>query len=225
MDPRHNKLPYVVLGVAAEAVDRSRVPVSAGVRVAAVATLPPAAIWRSRALRPLRGRTEAATAEWGEAGFGLSREALAEARVLATRMARTLVDELSRSGLGDEVLDRLLSSGAFDRIVTVVINHPATEALVSDVLDDPGLDRLIARVMDSRLVDDITARLLASDEMQQVLEYVTSSPELRAVLRRQTVGLADDVAVGVRSRTVVADDVAERFALGLLRRRRPQASE
>jgi hypothetical protein len=93
------------------------------------------------------------------------------------------------------------------------------------VLDDPALDRLIARVMESRMVDDITTRLLASEEMQQVLEYVTSSPELRAVLRRQTVGLADDVAVGVRSRTVVADDVAERFALGLLKRRRPQASE
>jgi hypothetical protein len=223
MDPR--SAPYVLLGVAAEAAQRSRAPVSAGVRVAAVATLPAVAAWRSRACAQLRTRAEHATSRWGDAGIGITEDALEQARSLVADIARTLADEWVRSGLADELLDRLLSSGAFDRIVTVVINHPATEALVGDVLDDPALDRLIARVMDSRLIDEVTARALESEQFRLVIEHITRSPEVRAALRRQTVGLADDVAVGVRSRTVLADDAAERFARGLLKRRRPQATE
>jgi hypothetical protein len=124
------------------------------------------------------------------------------------------------SGVADEVVERLLSSGAFDRIVTVVINHPATEALVITVVDEPALERIVSRVMESRLVDGITARLLASEEMELVLDYITRSPELRAALAHQTAGLAEDVAVGVRSRTFNADAATERFASRLLKRRR-----
>jgi hypothetical protein len=73
--------------------------------------------------------------------------------------------------------------------------------------------------MDSRLVDGVTAQLLASEEMQAILDYVTRSPELRAALAHQTAGMAEDVAIGVRSRTYNADAAAERFARRLLKRR------
>jgi len=79
---------------------------------------------------------------------------------------------------------------------------------------------LIARVMDSRMIDELTARLLESEELRLILDYVTRSPELRAALAHQTAGIAEDVAVSVRSHTVVADDAAERFARALFRRRR-----
>ncbi len=214
-----------MVGATANVARRSRRPVAVGARALAAAAWPAAAIWNSSPWAPVRARADAVSYRWGQDGVLVTADAAAQARRLAAQLSRALADEFARSGLGDELLDRLLRSGAFDRIVSVVINHPATEALIGNALDDPGLDRLIDRVMDSRMLEEITARLLASEEMQQVLEYVTSSPELRAVLRRQTVGLADDVAVGVRTRTVVADDVAERIARRLLGRREPQAGE
>jgi hypothetical protein len=55
--------------------------------------------------------------------------------------------------------------------------------------------------------------------MQMILDYITRSPELRAALAHQTAGMAEDMAVGVRSRTYNADAAAERFARRLLRRR------
>ncbi len=218
-------IPYVVVGATASVARHSRRPAAVGARALSAAAWPAAAIWNSPPCSPVRARADAISYMWGQDGVLLTAEVAAGVRRLAAQLSRALADEFAHSGLGDELLDRLLRSGAFDRIVSVVINHPATEALVGSVVDDPGLDRLIDRIMDSRMLEEITARLLASEEMQQVLEYVTGSPELRAVLRRQTVGLADDVAVGVRTRTVVADDVAERIARRLLRRRPPQADE
>jgi hypothetical protein len=75
-------------------------------------------------------------------------------------------------------------------------------------------------VMDSRLLDQLTSRVLESEEFRQVLRYVTTSPELRAALSQQTAGFAEDVTVGVRSRTVTADDAVEKAARSLLRRPR-----
>jgi len=219
------QLRYILLGAAADAERRSRATLAAGARIASVAARPASTIWRSRLNAPVRERVDQTTRAWGRDGLLVAQQGRTRAAALTDVLARRLGDELAGSGLADEVVDWLLSSGAFDRVVTVVINHPATEALVANALDDPGLDRLIARVMDSRLVDEITARLLDSEEMQLMLDYITSSPELRAALARQTAGLAGDVAVGVRARTVVADDATERFARRLLGRRRRPASE
>ncbi len=215
-----NDLPYLLLGAAAAAERRSRAAVTIGARAAEGAAWPAIRVWRMRLATPARdrvGRTGAALVRDGHDALERSR---ADAQAAGARLLRRLADQLVGSGLADEVVDRLLRSGAFDHAVTVVINHPAAETLIAGVLDDPGLDRLIARVMDSRLIDEVTARLLASEEMQMILKYVMTSPELRAALTEQTAGLADDMAVGVRARTLGADDAAERFARSLLRRRR-----
>jgi hypothetical protein len=185
-------LPYLLLGATAAAERRARVAVSAGGRAASVAAWPAERLWRSPLGAPLRRRVRDASAAFEADGRELVR------------------------------LGQLRARSTFDRTMTAVINHPATEALVASALDDPGLDRLIARVMDSRLIDELTARLLESEEMRLVLDYVTRSPELRAALARQTAGLAGDMAVGMRSRTVVADEAAERFARRVIgRRHRP----
>jgi hypothetical protein len=215
-------LAYLLVGAAAATERRTRNAVSVAARAASVAAWPAERMWRSPLGAPLRRRADQASAALEADGRELVRKGRVRARSTGAELLRRVGDQLVLSGLADEVVDRLLSTGAFDRVVTVVINHPATEALVANALDDPGLDRLIARVMDSRLIDELTARLLESEEMRLVLDYVTRSPELRAALAYQTAGLAEDVAVGVRSRTVVADDAAERFARRLIgRRHRP----
>ena len=180
---------------------------------------PAGVVWRSPLGAPVRSRVAAASGALERSGRELVTRTSEQARVTGTNELKRLGDQLTESGLPDEIVDRLLSSGAFDRIVTVVINHPATEALVVNVVDEPALERLVSRVMESRLVDGITAQLLASEEMQLILDYVTRSPELRAALAHQTAGMAEDVAIGVRSRTYNADAAAERFARRLLRRR------
>ena len=212
-------LAYVVLGAVVAGEQRSRAVASAGVKVAGVAMRPAGALWRSPLGGPVRNRVAAASGALERNGRELVTRTGERARMDGSRELRRLGDQLAESGLVDEIIDRLMSSGAFDRIVTVVINHPATEALVVNVVDEPALERLVSRVMESRLVDGITAQLLASEEMQLILDYVTRSPELRAALAHQTAGMAEDVAIGVRSRTYNADATAERFARRLLKRR------
>ena len=92
--------------------------------------------------------------------------------------------------------------------------------MISDVLDGPETDRLVARVMESRLVDELVTQLLQSDELRRLVAQISTSPEVRAALSQQTAGFAQDVTVGVRSRTVVADDAVEKTARSLLRRPR-----
>ncbi len=211
--------PYLVLGAAAAAQRRSRGLVTLGVRVAGVATLPAALMWRSPLTAPVRSRAAHAAAALTDDGRHRVKRGREITTVAVGHRVRVLGERALRSGVADEVVDRLLSTGAFDHVVTVIINHPATEAMVSSAFDDPGVDRLIARVLDSRMIDELTARLLDSDEMRLVLDHVTRSPELRAALAEQTAGLAGDVAAGVRSRTVAADAATERFARSLFRRR------
>jgi hypothetical protein len=212
--------PYVVLGAVAAGQRRSRQLLSIGGRVAAVAARPAELGWRSPLAAPLRSRVERTTE-------GLAREGeqlVQRYREQASSLARRLAEQMVGSGLADQVIERALSSGAFDNVVTVVIEHPTTEAALASALDSPALERLIARVMDSRLIDEVVSQLLESEQMRVILDYVTRSPEMRAALAHTTAGLAGDMAVGVRARTVRADDAAEHFARTLLRRPRQNAS-
>jgi hypothetical protein len=220
------QLPYVLLGAAAAGERRSRELVATGARAAAVVTWPAARLWRSPVARPVRRSTERRRAELARDGRAFTQRATVTVRELSAEVLRRVGDELARSGIADELVGWLLGTGAFDGVLTVVINHPATEKLVVNTLDDPGLDRLLERAMASRMVDDLTARILDSAQLQLVIDHVVASPELRAALTQQTAGLAEDVAAGVRSRTVRADDAAERVARALLRRpRRPPQTE
>jgi hypothetical protein len=212
-------LPYLLLGATAAGRRRSRGAVAFGVRAAGIALLPPVAVWRSPIAAPRRRRASDASAALSVSGRDTAGRVRSSAEVAAGYRARRVGEQVLRSGLLEEVVDRLLSRGAFDHVVAIVINHSATERMISSAFDDPGVDRLVAGILDSRMIDEVTTRLLDSDEMRLVLDHVTRSPELRAALAQQTAGLAGDMAEGVRSRTVVADAAAERFARSLLRRR------
>jgi hypothetical protein len=203
---------YLLLGVAAAAENGTRSALSIGARTVEMATRPAALVWRSPVAAPVRGPAS-------DLATSLERDGRELAERTSTR-ARQAIDPLA-----DQVIDRLLSTGALDRVIVAAINHPGTDELLANTLDEPGLERLVARVMESRLVDDVVDQLLASDEMRRILDYVTRSPELRAALTHQTAGIAEDVAVGMRSRTAVGDVKVERFARSLVRRGRQPKDE
>ncbi len=161
----------------------------------------------------------------------------AVARVLSSGAVRRVAmivinhpttDELVADALNgpavDRTVERVMESRLVDeltaQLIGSVVNHPATERVISDVLDGPETDRLVARVMESRLVDELVTQLLQSDELRRLVAQISTSPEVRAALSQQTAGFAQDVTVGVRSRTVVADDAVEKTARSLLRRPR-----
>jgi hypothetical protein len=214
---RRIDLPYLLVGVGTAAGRRALSTVATGAHIGAAVSGPAVAAFEATPLaRPVKRRTIAVADPL--VADGRTTVALAQ-RTLEQAVGRITSDALDSRAL-DAAVDRVLSSGAARRVVTVVINHPATDELLNSALDGPGLDRVVGRVMDSRLLEQLTTRLLRSDEFQQVLRAVTTSPELRAALTQQTAGFADDVTVGVRSRTVTADDKVEKVARSLLRRPR-----
>ncbi len=208
-------VPYLLVGAAALAQRRGAAAIGIASRATEIAVAPAALVWRSSPAGPLRRRVSEASLALTQDG----RQTITRSRGVAVVAVRRIGSEVSQSGVVEEVVDRLLDAGVIDRVVSVILNHPATVRMVDGVLDDPAVDRLLTRILDSSMVEDLTTRILDSEEMRMVLEHVTRSPELRAALAEQTAGLATDMAVSVRSRTFVADDVAERVARGLFRRK------
>jgi hypothetical protein len=64
-------------------------------------------------------------------------------------------------------------------------------------------------------------RALYSKELDRVVSHIAESDQVRTALTQQSAGLADEVADQLRARTIAADDMLERFARALLRRRGP----
>jgi hypothetical protein len=210
-------LAYLLVGVATAAERRTRAAVETSVHITAAVAAPAVAAFEATPLAaPVRRRaagiTDPLVAD-GHTVVELARRAVEHA------VGRVTSDTLDSRAL-DAAVDRVLSSGAARRVVTVVLNHPATDELLAGVLNGPAVDRISARVMDSRLLDQLTTRMLESNEFRHVLRHVMSSPEVRLALSEQTAGLAQDVTVGVRARTVTADDTVEQAARSLLRRPR-----
>ena len=119
----------------------------------------------------------------------------------------------------DRVVERVLASPAVDGVITKVLDSPSTDRIVTQVLASPGLERLIVTVMESRLIADLTDHVVHSEELQRVVFAVSQSPELRSAIAESSATMAGELADQVRTRTVVADDRAERIARRLLRRK------
>jgi hypothetical protein len=210
-------LAYLLVGLSAAAERRARAAVETSVHITAAVAAPAVAAFEATPLAaPVRRRAMAMTDPLVVDGRGIAELAR---RAVEDAVGRITSDALDSRAL-DAAVDRVLSSGAARRVVTVVINHPATDELLAGLLNGPGLDRITAQVMGSRLIDQMTTRLLESEEFRHVLRHVMTSPEVRIALSQQTAGLAQDVTVGVRERTVIADDTVEQAARSLLRRPR-----
>jgi hypothetical protein len=210
-------LAYLLVGVATAAERRVVAAVETGAHITAAVAAPAVAAFEATPLAaPVRRRANAVTDPLVADGRSITELAR---RAAENAVGRVTSDALDSRAL-DAAVDRVLSSGAARRVMTVVINHPATDELFAGFLNGSGVDRKAAQVMGSRLVDQMTSRLLESDEFRHVLRHVMTSPEVRIALSEQTAGLAQDVTVGVRARTVTADDTVEQAARSLLRRPR-----
>jgi hypothetical protein len=129
------------------------------------------------------------------------------------------LDAVLSTRLIERTVDRLLAEGVIERVVLLVIEHPATDRLVTTVVESQGVERLVTRVVQADAVDRFLNGVLASEQLQRIVSHIAESDEVTAALTRQSMGLADEAAGELRSRTMTADDRLERIARSLIRRR------
>jgi uncharacterized RDD family membrane protein YckC len=117
------------------------------------------------------------------------------------------------------VLDRALAGPLPEDLARSLVRHRVLERIAAELVASGELERLVTSALASRQTLELTDRVLTSDETQRALRHIASSPELLAAMARQTTGLAEEVAGGVRAAAVRLDDRAEQVA------RRPPRAE
>ncbi len=191
-----------ILGLAAAGERSARSALRGGRAVASVAVAPASVVWRSPLAAPLHRRTEELGHSLEQDGQELAERLRGVAREAASPFVTRLAAWLAEEQLMELAVVELIARG--------------TAARVADQIVRAAVD---GEVVNVELVDEVTDRVLASDELQRLIERVVRSPELRAALSQQSVGLASDVAEGMRVRTSKADAVAQRLARRLSFRR------
>jgi hypothetical protein len=106
-----------------------------------------------------------------------------------------------------------------ERVVSLAIENPATDRLVTSVVESPDFERLLSSIVQTDAVDRFLDRILESEQLHRIVTHIAESDEVALALTRQSRGLADEAAGELRSRTMTADDLLERVARSLLRRR------
>ncbi len=119
------------------------------------------------------------------------------------------------------VLDRALAGSLPEEFARSVVRHRVLERIAAELAASGELERLVNAALASPQTLELTDKVLASDETQSALRHVASSPELRDAIARQTVGLADEVIVGVRASAARLDDRAEHVVRRPVRAERP----
>ena len=145
-------------------------------------------------------------------------------RVVAGPLTEAVARSLARNGVPRRFAVELLAATDVDSTVDAVLAHPQTRALLDALKDSPELERLVLEAIDSRMTLEITDRVLKGPAMQHAIDHLASSPELRRAVAEQSAGMAEQTLQGVRDRSVVLDDAAERTVRRWLRRPRPQMS-
>jgi hypothetical protein len=140
-------------------------------------------------------------------------------RALSGALEGPLVEAVARDLVRYRVADRLLAEGLAEETIARVLEGAELERVVEAALESPTVERLIGTAIESRLVDQAVVRLLQSDDLWLLVEEIVGSPVVTAAIARQSAGLADQVADGVRLRSRDADAWVERRARRLLRRR------
>lgn len=117
------------------------------------------------------------------------------------------------------LIDAAAARGAREEARLTARTEAEVDAIVLRAIESPALERAIVQVLESEMLDDVVDRVLASEELRRVVAHIAESEEVRAALTRQSMGLVDEVAGSARTRTARADDLAERLARSILRRR------
>jgi uncharacterized RDD family membrane protein YckC len=207
-----------------------------GARGGRLVLLPARVVARSTLARPLRGRADNLS-EVGRLAEVDARRRLetVAAEVLAAPETEQVVDGVLAGPLPKAVAGSLVEHQVVERVVAELLarsdGEPVAseleteraERLVAQVLASPALERLLVEALESQLTLDLADRLVRSPAFDRVLGHVASSPELRAALVAQSTSLAEEMADGLRRRTVKLDDAAERGPRRWVRRSpRPQ---
>jgi uncharacterized RDD family membrane protein YckC len=139
-------------------------------------------------------------------------------RVVGRQLSEAIADLLVRTHFVERVARQMLASADLESAAVAALEDKRTEQIVKRVLASPAFERMLIEALESQVAADMTERMLSSPETQRALERVMSSPAVRVALTQQTASLADELAAGLRGRTVRLDDAAER---AVSRRRRP----
>jgi uncharacterized RDD family membrane protein YckC len=108
------------------------------------------------------------------------------------------------------IMDRMLAGPLLEELVRSIVRNRVLERIATELADNGELEKLIAAALASPRTIKITDGVLASDETQHALRHIASSPDLRDAIAQQTIGLAAEVVVSMRSSAVRLDDRAER---------------
>jgi hypothetical protein len=155
-----------------------------------------------------------------------------EAREIPYLLAGTIVVAGRRYGQVVQRVTQAITGTSAQAADHVRELSPAARALLlrwllarlRELLAEPALQQLGAEVMASETATAMTRQFLDTDAMQLIVDYIAHSQAVREVLAEQTAGIADDMADGLRERTVKADDAVEHWARALLRRPRRDGS-
>jgi uncharacterized RDD family membrane protein YckC len=126
------------------------------------------------------------------------------------------VDEVLSAPEVARVLDRALAGSLPEELARSLVRHRVLERIVAELAASGELERLVTAALASPQTAELTDKVLASDETKRAVRHVASSPELRDAVARQTTGLADELAAGLRTAGARLDDRVE-----LRRPRRP----
>lgn len=154
----------------------------------------------------------------GRAAFFPARAA---ARVWRGRLEET-ADELLSAPEVARVLDRALAGPLPEELARSLVRQRVLERFFAELARSGELERLLAAALANPHTLELTDRVLASDETQRALRHVASSPALRDAVARQSTGLAEEVAGGLRASAVRLDDRAEEVVRRRTRTERPQ---
>jgi len=138
--------------------------------------------------------------------------------LVASQAVGNLTDAVLAGPALDTVTDRVLASGVVEQAAARLLDGPELERVVTSALDSPAMERLVARAVESKLLDQAVARLLESDELWLLVDEIARSPAVMDAIAQQSVGFADQVAGGMRTRSRNADTWIEAKVQRALRR-------
>ena len=130
-------------------------------------------------------------------------------RAFDTAAEEAIVQALDSPAVERAVI-RLADEGRLEEVLVVAAAHVDVEGLVSKAIDSDAADR-------------IWEEILASDKAQMLVERVAEAPEVRAAIAQQGFGLVSDIGRAIARLTEGLDDVLERIAHGVLRRKEAEA--
>lgn len=117
-----------------------------------------------------------------------------------------LIPELAR------LIDRALAGPLPEQVVQSAVRHNVAERVAAELVASGALDRAVKQALESEHTSRLTDQVLQSDQMRRAIKEVVEGPEIRAALARQTTGLAEELAAGVRVSAVRLDGRLERRA-------------